>query len=58
MGVEIIGKRSFINFNDVGILSALYYRNNIKAIMDNVRSINLGTVYETVVARELKASLM
>lgn len=41
--------------NDVGILSALYYRNNIKAIMDDVRSINLGSVYETVVAQELKA---
>lgn len=41
--------------NDVGILSSLYYRNNIKAIMDDVRSINLGSVYETVVAQELKA---
>ena len=41
--------------NDVGILSAIYYRNNIKAIMDDIRSINLGSVYETVVAQELKA---
>lgn len=41
--------------NDVGLLSAIYYRNNIKAVMDNIRSINLGSVYETVVAQELKA---
>lgn len=41
--------------NDVGVLSALYYRNNIKAIIDDIRSINLGSIYETVVAQELRA---
>ena len=41
--------------NDVGILSGLYYRNNIKAILDDNQSVNLGTIYETVVAQELKA---
>lgn len=41
--------------NDVGILTAIYYHNNIKAIMSDIKSINLGTVYETVVAQELKA---
>ena len=41
--------------NDVGILSGLFYRNNISAIMSDERSINLGSVYETVVAQELKA---
>lgn len=41
--------------NDVGILTALYYRNNIRAIMSDNNSVNLGTVYETVVAQELKA---
>lgn len=41
--------------NDVGILTGIYYHNNIKAIMSDIRSINLGTVYETVVAQELKA---
>ena len=41
--------------NDVGILSGIYYKNNIKAIMTDVKSINLGAVYETVVAQELKA---
>lgn len=32
--------------NDVGILTAIYYHNNIKAIMSDIESINLGTVYE------------
>ena len=40
---------------DVGILSALLYGNNIRAILEDVRSINLGSVYETVVASELAA---
>ena len=54
--VENSGKNLLkLYLNDVGILSALYYRNNIKAIMDDIRSINLGSVYETVVAQELKA---
>ena len=41
--------------NDVGILSALLYENNIRAILDSESSVNLGTVYEAVVAQELKA---
>ncbi len=41
--------------NDVGILSGIFYGNNIRAILDDVRSINLGSVYETVVASELIA---
>ena len=41
--------------DDVGILSALLYGNNIRAILEDVRSINLGSVYETVVASELAA---
>lgn len=41
--------------NDVGILSSIYYHNNIRAILSDIRSINLGTIYETVVAQELKA---
>ena len=38
--------------NDVGILSGLFYRNNISAIMSDERSVNLGSVYETVVAQD------
>ena len=54
--IENSGKNLLkLYLNDVGILSALYYRNNIKAIIDDIRSINLGSVYETVVAQELKA---
>ena len=41
--------------NDVGILTGLLYRNNIRAILDDIKSINLGTVYESVVAQELIA---
>lgn len=41
--------------NDAGILSGILYGNNIRAILDDVRSINLGSVYETVVASELLA---
>ena len=41
--------------NDVGLLTALLYRNNIKPIMDDECSVNLGSVYETVVAQELRA---
>ncbi len=41
--------------NDVGLLTALLYGNNINAVLEDVRSINLGSVYETVVAQELHA---
>lgn len=41
--------------NDVGILTGLLYGNNIRAILDDIRSINLGSVYETAVAGELAA---
>jgi hypothetical protein len=41
--------------NDVGILSGIYYQDNITAITNDVKSVNLGAVYETVVAQELKA---
>ena len=41
--------------NDVGLLTALFFGTNIKAVMENVPTINLGAVYETVVAQELRA---
>ena len=41
--------------NDVGILSGILFGNNIRAILDDTRSINLGAVYESVVASELRA---
>ncbi len=54
--VENSGKNLIkLYLNDVGILSGIFYRNNIRAVMSDIRSINLGSVYETVVAQELKA---
>ena len=54
--IEHSGKNLLkLYLNDVGILSGIFYRNNIKAIMSDERSINLGSIYETVVAQELNA---
>lgn len=54
--VENSGKNLLkLYLNDVGVLSGIFYRNNIKAIMTDVNSVNLGSIYETVVAQELKA---
>ena len=41
--------------NDVGLLTGTLYRNNIRPVLDDIRSINLGSVYESVVAQELRA---
>ncbi len=41
--------------NDVGILTSILYGSNIRAILDDERSINLGSVYESAVASELIA---
>lgn len=41
--------------NDVGLLTNIYYKNNIEAVLNSQNSVNLGTVYESVVASELKA---
>ena len=54
--IESSGKNLLkLYLNDVGILTNILYKNNIRAILDDVKSINLGTVYEAVVASELKA---
>ena len=42
-------------FNDVGLLTYILFKNNIRAILDYDSGINLGSVYETVCAMELKA---
>ena len=41
--------------NDVGILSGILYGSNIRAVLDDEKSVNLGSVYESVVASELIA---
>lgn len=54
--IENSGKNLLkLYMNDVGILTSIYFGTNIKAVMEDVASINLGSVYETVVAQELKA---
>lgn len=41
--------------NDVGMLTSILYKHNIRAVMDDEKSVYLGTVYESAVASELKA---
>ena len=41
--------------NDVGLLTNILYKHNIRAILNDEKSINLGAVYESFVASELKA---
>ena len=54
--IESSGKNLLkLYLNDVGILTSILYGNNIRAILDDERSINLGAVYESVVASELAA---
>ena len=42
--------------NDPGILSSIFYGDNIKAILNDEKSINLGAIYETAVAFQLRAN--
>lgn len=54
--IESSGKNLLkLYLNDVGILTGILYGNNIRAVLDDERSVNLGSVYETVVASELIA---
>lgn len=54
--VENVSKNLLkLYINDVGLYAGILYRNNIKPIMDDECSINPGSVYETVVAQELRA---
>lgn len=41
--------------NDVGILTSQLFRNNVRPVLTDMSSVNLGSVYESVVAQELKA---
>ena len=54
--IESTGKNLLkLYLNDVGILTGILYGNNIRAVLDDVSSINLGSVYESVAASELIA---
>ena len=41
--------------NDVGLLTNILYQYNVAAILNDELSVNLGSVYESVVASELRA---
>ena len=41
--------------NDVGLLTNILYRYEVSAVLNDQLSVNLGSVYESVVASELKA---
>lgn len=41
--------------NDVGLLTHVLYDTNINVVLRDEKSINLGSVYENVVAQELRA---
>lgn len=54
--IESSGKNLLkLYLNDVGMLTGILYRNNIRAVLDDNKSINLGALYESVVTSELKA---
>ena len=54
--IESTGKNLLkLYLNDVGILTGILYGNNIRAVLNDEKSINLGSVYETAVASELIA---
>lgn len=54
--IESSGKNLLkLYLNDVGLLTNILYKNNIRAVLDDENSINLGSLYEAVVASELKA---
>ncbi len=54
--IESTGKNLLkLYLNDVGLLTGILYGNNIRAVLYDERSINLGSVYETAVASELIA---
>lgn len=54
--IESTGKNLLkLYLNDVGILTGILYGNNIRAVLNDEKSINLGSVYESVVASELIA---
>ena len=41
--------------NDVGLLTSILYGTNINAVLRDERSVNLGAVYESVIAQEFHA---
>ncbi len=53
---QSVGKNLLkLYLNDVGLLTGVLYGNNIRAVLDDEAGINLGSVYESLVAQELIA---
>ncbi len=53
---QSVGKNLLkLYLNDVGLLTGVLYGNNIRAVLDDKAGVNLGAVYESVVAQELAA---
>ena len=53
---ESVNKNLFkLYLNDVGLMTSQLYSTNIQPIIEDHAGINLGSVYENVVAQELKA---
>ncbi|MCQ2342309.1 MAG: AAA family ATPase [Paludibacteraceae bacterium] len=54
--IESSGKNLLkLYLNDIGLYTGILYRNNIQPIIEDNCSVNLGSVYETAVAQELRA---
>ena len=53
---QSVGKNLLkLYLNDVGLLTGVLYGNHIRAVLDDKAGVNLGAVYESVVAQELAA---
>ena len=50
-------KQIKLYMNDVGLLTNVLHKYNINAVLSDEKSINLGSVYESVVAQELHANV-
>jgi len=54
--IESVSKNLLkLYLNDVGLLTGILYSTNINAVLNDSLGVNLGSVYESVVAQELKA---
>jgi signal transduction histidine kinase/DNA-binding response OmpR family regulator len=52
--IENSGKNLLkLYMNDIGLLTNIFFGTNIKAVMEDIPSVNLGSVYETVVAQSI-----
>ena len=55
LGMSITKNLIKLYLNDVGLLSSVLFGPNLDAILDDSASINLGALYETLVAMELSS---